>query len=535
MRKYMLAVACVLIALCLLTACQPTPEVPVVVGKDQEKMLEQAQSTPETEESVPLAEQVEAPETYSAQEEWSDGKLVISAEDAPVIVPDADSIPTLRVEAADFTQEQVSGFFAALFDGQTVYDVEYGAQTKDDISEQIVRLRQLKGTEEYSWEGDQAQLDDEIARLEKQYETAPETKEDVIVESDGMLKQMELMDQDGNHMAYYMGLRVSPDPKVNMNTMFNVQNNNDMTEGVWEVSASGTGFGGMSLRRSAYISYLDLSLGYNYGQHTPITVDEDSVIDDAAVLEKLKMTPAQAKAFGEGLLEKAGADYMTLCGMYLEDDENLGNTDDIVAPAEHYAYHLYFRRTIGGIPCSFLQGSSSAGGDMDDIFKEIDENGISADFSNLKYYGEWSYEMMEMRINDDGVVEFDWFSPLTITDTLVEKSALIPFSQAAQAFERRLRDTYEPQVKDNEYIMNMTFNVTRVALELQRVAEQDSIENGLLVPAWSFYGTTVTRHKEKMLDGEESIVESKNGFDRPEILLTVNAIDGSVINLGRGY
>jgi hypothetical protein len=412
--------------------------------------------------------------------------------------------------------------------------VEWGAQTKDDISEHIVRLRQLKETEEYSSEGDQAQLDEDIARLEKQYETAPDTSEDVIVESDGLLKQKEILDQDGNHMAYYMGLNVTADPDDDMSANFFVQNNNDMTEGVWEAHEGG-GFGGMSLRRNAFIIYSDLSLGYNYGQNPPIAVDEHTVIDDAAVLEKLKMTPAEAKAFGEGLLEKAGVGYMRLCGMYLEDDENLGNCDGIVAPAEHYAYHLYFCRTVNGIPCSFLQGSSSAGGDMDEIFKEVDENGASADMSSLKYYGEWMYETLDMQINDEGVASLHWCSPLNVTDTLVEKSALIPFSQVAQAFEQRLRDIYEPQMKENEYLAKMAFNVTHVALELQRVAEQDSIENGLLVPAWSFYGTTVRSHKEKTPGGEDTIFESKDGFDCPEILLTVNAIDGSVIDIGWGY
>ncbi len=535
-RLTALLMAVIMVAACFTTACQPTPDKPVVVGKDQSTMLEKAVETPdkalaETEAIVPIKEQVNAPQTYSANVTVGDGKLKIVAADAPITLPDTDSMPIYRVKAADFTQEQVSGLFSALFNGQTVYEVVNGPQTKDEILESIVRLKKLKGSDEYSSEGDQAQLDEQIAHLEKQYESAPEKSETVITESDGMLKQMELTDPDGNHMAYYDGLNATTDYKnYEKAATFWVQNNNDMKEGVWHVNEGG-GFGGMPLRRNAHVVYTNMALGYNYGQNAPIPVNENTVIDDANVLEKLKMSPAQAKAFCEDLLNKAGAGDMDLCSMYLEDDANLGNYDGIVSPAKHYAYHIYFCRTVNGIPCSTLRGSSTAGGDLGKTENDIAKEGTSADLSGLKYFGRWNYETLEMLVNDEGVVSLTWMSPLNVTDTVVEKSALIPFSRAAEVFEQRMRDTYEPEVKEN-HIEDKTFNVTCVALELQRVAEQNSIEDGLLVPVWNFYGTTVTRFMESETD---SIVESKDGFGFKELLLVVNAVDGSVIDTHRGY
>jgi hypothetical protein len=69
------------------------------------------------------------------------------------------------------------------------------------------------------------------------------------------------------------------------------------------------------------------------------------------------------------------------------------------------------------------------------------------------------------------------------------------------------------------------FEINRVTLSLHRIIEQNSNESGLLVPVWSFYGKLVT-------DPDDPVFRS-------EILgvsfLTINAIDGSIIDLYKGY
>jgi hypothetical protein len=141
---------------------------------------------------------------------------------------------------------------------------------------------------------------------------------------------------------------------------------------------------------------------------------------------------------------------------------------------------------------------------------------------------DWQYETFQILINDEGILTLEWDSPIEVTGTTVENSTLLPFSSIKDMFEKRMRDTYEPQAKHAD-ITDMAVNITRVSLEFERIAEQDSIENGLLVPVWNFYGT-VTEHYTG--EGHD---EYTNGFDEPWPLLTVNAIDGSVIDTGMGY
>jgi bla regulator protein BlaR1 len=100
-----LCLAALMLAMSALTACQPTPETPVVVGKDQDAMLSAAAQTPSALQAT-LAEQVAAPEAYSANVSAADGKLTVTANGTPLIIPDVGSMPIVRVTAADFTQRR---------------------------------------------------------------------------------------------------------------------------------------------------------------------------------------------------------------------------------------------------------------------------------------------------------------------------------------------------------------------------------------------------------------------------------------------
>ena len=529
-----LCLAVLMLAVSVLTACQPTPETPIIVGKNQDVMLSAAAQTPSAFGTI--AEQVKAPGTYSTNASAADGKLTVSANGTPIDIPDAGSMPIMRVTAADFTQEQVDAMLAAFFDGETLYEVQYGAQTKDEIMQQIIGLRQWKASEEFSSEGDQEQLDEQIAALEKKWEAAPETSEDIVTETDGQLKQREITDLDtGAHIAYYTGISVTTNTKdYTQAATFGVDNNNDMTEAIWHVDTDEegnvTGGGGRPLRRAARLGYANMGDACNFGQNPPIRVYEDTVIDDSAVLAKLTTTPAQAKALVEQMLATAGIGNMAVVAMYLEDDENLGNYDGLVSPAEHYVYELYLCRTVNGIPVSYIRGSSGNMDTLDEAMKGTETSG-GLDMEDFSSIGEWSYETINVMVDDTGIISFDWTSPLNIGETLVQSAALMPFADITAKFEQQMAIEWETRVSERS-LESLALTVDYVSLEYQRIAEQNSIESGLLVPVWNFYGTCSAIDQ----NGEDhgSSYQSGDGvYAYP--LMTINAIDGSVIDIMKGY
>ena len=73
--------------------------------------------------------------------------------------------------------------------------------------------------------------------------------------------------------------------------------------------------------------------------------------------------------------------------------------------------------------------------------------------------------------------------------------------------------------KDSESEGSVAVKVTDVSLVYTRISEKDSFDTGLIVPVWNFNGTVTDSYGEK-----------KTGT-----VLSVNAIDGSVINQTLGY
>ncbi len=83
-------------------------------------------------------------------------------------------------------------------------------------------------------------------------------------------------------------------------------------------------------------------------------------------------------------------------------------------------------------------------------------------------------------------------------------------------------------VHGDDDLLRATLSIDRIQLELQRVTEENAIEYGLVIPVWNFYGEYVSEYK-------WATFSSKPRYDLPGALLTINAVDGSVIDPQKGY
>ena len=67
---------------------------------------------------------------------------------------------------------------------------------------------------------------------------------------------------------------------------------------------------------------------------------------------------------------------------------------------------------------------------------------------------------------------------------------------------------------------NVTIDIDSVKLRYTRISEKDSFDTGLLVPVWDFIGTKTDQYGYEVHDA---------------IIMSVNAIDGTVIDKDLGY
>ena len=502
-RVKILAALALLLVLTAAAACQATPEEPIIVGKDQQAMLDTAAQT--VEPGVSLSEQVNAPAAYQTELVVSD-KFKLTA-DAPVTVPDTDGMPIIRVKAADFSQPQVDGMIKALFKGQKIYEISE-EMSKDEINDMIVNFNRRKDMKEFS--GQEDAIDESIAQLEAIYDSAPEKR--VYTESNGQLGKKEIFDLDenpfvnGEHVAYYTGLYArtnaedgtAPFTGTEPYGAINVRNNNDLTK----PNADETG--GFFVSRCAMLTYgyfdpTKQQYGFGSDGSLSIPIDENTVISDATVLERLKLTPAQAKQQVEEMLQTAGITDMQICGIYLSDDSDAGLYGNEKREAQRNAYRFCLCRMVDGVPCGYSKSYTDA------------------DDAAGAYFGSWHYENFDITVNDDGIIDVSWMSPLAIGEKVVARAALLPFDKITQRFEQQIKNSYAFQ-EDSD---NIEMKVYRVSLELMRITEQNSIEKGLLVPVWNFYATKT----KEVEDWTET-----TGFDCPWAVLSINAVDGSVIS-----
>jgi hypothetical protein len=104
-----------LILMLLLTGCQPTPETPVVVGKnDGDNNI-----------TALFGETSETEGRYEAKESWK--------EETQVTVPDVTKFPVVKVDDHVFTQEEADELLASLSEGNALFPKEMTRADKEEL------------------------------------------------------------------------------------------------------------------------------------------------------------------------------------------------------------------------------------------------------------------------------------------------------------------------------------------------------------------------------------------------------------------
>ena len=159
-------------------------------------------------------------------------------------------------------------------------------------------------------------------------------------------------------------------------------------------------------------------------------------------------------------------------------------------------YVLRYTRNFNGLPITYTSNRGDA----------LTDSGA--------YNESWPYEALTYYVNDDGIVGMWWEAPYSILCNITEDSSLIPFSEAEKIFEKAIAIKYAG--------IRKTITIENICFGYARIAEQNRNGNALLVPAWDFFGTVSEQNGSSQDDYETS-------------LITVNAVDGSIIDRGLGY
>ena len=507
----------------LCTACQPTPTEPFVIGKDNGQMIEKARETAEAvEKGVDLYESLGAPRTWVLDLKNDAARVHIQGE-AKVILPEVEGLPLIYVQAARFDQETVYAFFRVLTAGREMYDIPtdtpkwYLEQHMKEVQAQVDELiAKGRSDDEFKIKA----LQESIRGLQEMYLKAPE--EVVLVPNDGTLIPSS-WDFMGKNSATGTAVQAVSDPFGKGGASFSVTNDADYANaGSYAETDADGNEQYVTPRSGSTLSYTrsGLHMGFSSGCTVLLDATEASVTGAAAALPEgltlggyleperllLSLTPAEARNQAEAMLKECGVGDMAVDGVYLTTDRQdipaewvePDYLEEMRAQEEHQAYVVRFLRQVAGAAVESYYGISQV---------RIDDRG---------YGPEWMYEVLEVAVDDSGVLTVEWTGPLAVESFITEKAALLPFEDARAIFEKMLPVVYA------NYGVNMDWeiDIDEARLCLWRIFDRDSFTRGILAPVWCFYGA---------VNGDRG----RGASFQP--LLIVNAVDGSIIDPHVGY
>lgn len=434
--KRFLSILMVITTVFVFAACQVTPEEPIVVKKDTERLVEQAGAqeggTNLTELGIPEGQ-------YTFDTTGANGKLRIHV-DADILKPDVSSMPITKVSMGLFSQEQVTGIFNYLFpDEKPKYDFGQ-VETKADIEQEILLLKKQLSDGDY--DGSEDELKDKIAKMEEAHQAAPDTAPEGGV-SDGTLTRFGSESSDSTSRA----LSVSDDEySLHIFTHTSIE-----------------GVNGMQLPTMYYYSKAPDRV---YTTRNIIRTNGTNLPEAAA--KSLTIPYDEAQALCVGFFEAAG---FSRNDFGLADSFVLDDTGADELPGSNYAYRFTYARMFENIPLFFDRAGQLNNADK-------------------AFALPWSYEFIEFTIDSKGIVSVQWRMPVNIGNIVENASALKSFDEIMDIFEGMMKTSYEGIVLTTfNGDVEFDINVDRVELCLLRIREQGGLQtDGLLIPAWVFSG-----------------------------------------------
>lgn len=467
-----------LLACCFTTACQPTPEKEIVVVKSDGAMDAVIAAT-----TAPDTQKFSAPSHYTDSGTFYNGMLNLAL-DMDVIIPDVERYPVYEAFPSDFTQEQVDSIVYGLFkDAPLIFDDQ--RETKQDILEKYLlpAQKKLERMRQSAQKDNIADLEGSIELYKQWYDAAPEKGDEYPITSGDYSKMEQFSAKADLGKARPATLHIDK------------LDNNGFSRGLEFVNG---------------VEYI-----YN-AFHEP-TDDID-----------IKTTRNEAVAIATQLVKDMGADDFVFAAV--GKTTRLGNEFSIYSDEYQsvMAYSVVFTREIDGIPFRYCA---------------IDRPGSKAD--DAVRSSPPPYERIMVIVDDSGVANVFWIGNTRIGKQLNENVVLLPFEEIAERAMNQLKVQYAflADEKHQSYAAFKTESIdlliNRAELSYMRVRMKNS-DDYMLIPVWHFFGISTLHFDPEGVEAfnraNKTDIKSLNVTDFPYIVyLSLNAIDGSVIDINLGY
>lgn len=481
-----------------MTGCVKTPGQALVAQKNNERLEEIAREKPQEGSALKgIAESTAS--TYDFNYKSEDGKVSILADHVPVTLPDKDTIPMYHVSCGEIPQSVADKAYAYFFpDGG--YTFTGTDVTKSEIDKRILETQQTianyKDDDTISEEEREQiiQTNEEILKsLEEDKKTAPEESTLKAVPKDSAYT-------DGSYETIGGSVGVK---ELDVSSK-------DHKKGLYIVSADA------STSVTSSLSYSDQN-AWNYFPDSGTPAAECS--DEER--QKIGISQDDATSIVKQFIAALGMNWEihdTFCVQGYHVKEN-GEDGETIPSDDYTAYQFILAQSIDGIQSAVTSS-----------------NYLPEDDASVT----WLYEQISIIVEPGGIVSVNWNYPLTVEDTVSDNVGIISFDEAKDVFENMMPLVAKgdlEQYDDENLETTGKLTVSDVRLGLMRVRDSGDKLTGLMTPVWLFYGE-YSRSSHYLKSSEELGYEAEDHTiteEQPWILLAVNAVDGSVIDIKAGY
>ena len=170
---------------------------------------------------------------------------------------------------------------------------------------------------------------------------------------------------------------------------------------------------------------------------------------------------------------------------------------------------MLFTRMLDETPVTY---TSSYGGGLEDMDSTLSP---------------WSYERCKVIVGDDGIQKVELCNPYEIGEIQTENVKLMSFDEIIKIYEQMMEVS---NADITRYETHREYHIRRITLGYMRIYDptKDS-DTGLLVPVWDFFGGF------DLTEPDGTSLGKNTGEHSTQSHLTINAIDGTVIDRGLGY
>ena len=493
-----LILAVLMLITCFTTACQPTPEEKAIVSKGDGKL-----------EKIIAGEPAPTETSFNYQVPKGLQYDLIGSDDfkvqvkADVIVPNAKTYPVMSAKPDSITQQQADQIVAALLKGKTLYK----PTMEQDKSQIQARIDYYNKELEFSTTEEQKEVyQGFLTNLMEDYEKATDS-----VHMEPANTKL-VFNKDLPQLTIRYGkeeeamLNGEPVTRYVWTEEALHKAEADGWKGIYGVTAHVPGERQMELLIKVNADNSENAVyfqEYNYFGH----------ISDRpyASIEGLSLEQATEQA--EALLKQ-----MDML------DFSLASADTLTS--DYNNYHMFhFKRNISGVSQTQVSAAHL--------------------LSMPEYAPPYTSEFIYIEIDNTGIINFYWSGPSVLGETENENAPLLSFDQVESIFKKQIVLQNKWSQRVDKDVVSRRIVINRVQLSYMPIQRANETDTYLYVPVWDFCGQLINKYRddystkpggfivdennELMILGEKDDTFSSISF------LTINAIDGSVIDRNRGY